>query len=343
MSRWTRFAALGLLAAGAWTAAFAAPAPTDTDETVKDRAAFVPLRKYQALPGKTVGVMVSDVAKVMNHDGRSGPPDAVAFSRDGQSYRWVYVPATDKVTIPRLTVPVGEKGDKKVVFEKLSMANAPTLKQWDVDKPYALVEAEVNDGQGSPAVEGFVATKMKRLDGSKEYPLVVADAVEKCKKKYKGYVEEQQKAIDAAMGEAQKKAIKDEKATGPRETNELMYVTWMPDKERLRVVFRTTITDGAYKYGGGARPVDGGPLPPRKGPAFMFPPPPPPPRFENVRWGTQFGVEFGRAYEVSKAGEIVRTLTLPSEPFQKELPAPPARFIGRDPLPPLPLTPKPDL
>jgi hypothetical protein len=343
MFRWTRFAALGLVAACAGAAALAAPAPTNTDETVKDRAAFLPLRKYQALPGKTVGVMVSDVAKVMLHDGRSGPPDAVAFSRDGQSYRWVYVPATDKVTIPRLSVPVGDKGDKKAVFEKLSMANAPTLKQWDVDKPYVLVEAEVNDGQGSPAIEGFVATKMKRLDGSKEYPLVVADVVEKCKKKYKGYVEEQQKAIDAAMGEAQKKAIKDAKATGPRETDELMYVTWLPDTGRLRVAFRTTVTDGAYKYGGGVKPRPGDPLPPKRGgPGFLFPPPPPldPGKF---RWGTQFGVEFGRAYEVDKAGDFVRTLTLPIESFQKELPAPPARIIGRDPPPPPPLTPKPDL
>jgi hypothetical protein len=278
------------------------------------------------------------VGKVMAHDGRGGPPDAKAFSRDAQSYRWIYTPAPGKPLINNLQVPVGEKGEKKVVYPALNMANAETTKQWGVAKPYALVEVEVNDGQGTPAIEGFVATNMKVLDGSKEYPLVVADAVEKCKKKYKDYLADQKKAIDAGMEEAAKKAIKDKKPTGPRETAELFYVTWMPETERLRVVFRTTITDGAYQTGGGGalpRPIPLPALPP-KGGALMFPPPPPPPpRFENVRWGTSFGVEFGRAYEVSKAGAIVKTLTLPIESFQKEIPPPPAPFIGRDP-PPLP-------
>jgi hypothetical protein len=338
MTRWTRLVALGLLA-GAAGVALAAPAPPDTDEKVKDRAAFLPQRKYQPLPGKVVGVVVSDVAKVMAFDGRGGPPDAKAFSRDGQSYRWVYVPAADKAIITNLTVPIGEKGDRNATYARLNMANAETLKPFGVTRPYALAEVEVNDGQGSPAIEGFVATNVKVLDGSKEYPLVVADVVEKCRKKYKGYLEDQKKGIDEAMGEAAKKALKDAKPTGPRETNELMYVTWMLEKDRLRVVFRTTITDGAYQTGGGAQPVPPGrPLPPAPRGVLMFPPPPPPPpRFEGVRWGTQFGVEFGRAYEFDKRGESVRTLTLPIESFQKELPPPPAIGPGRAfPLPPAP-------
>src|SRR5690242_13940627 len=72
MPRSTRMVALGLVAGCAWAVAWAAPAPPDADEKVKDRAAFLPQRKYQPLPGKVVGVVVSDVAKVMAHDGRGG-------------------------------------------------------------------------------------------------------------------------------------------------------------------------------------------------------------------------------------------------------------------------------
>jgi hypothetical protein len=301
----------------------------------------VPYRKYQSLPGKTIGILVSDVAKVMSHDGRGGPADAMAFSRDAQSYRWMYVPAQDKAIISNLNVHVGEKGDKTVTYPKLNMADPRTVKQWGIDKTYALVEVEVNDGQGAPAEEGFVATNMKVLDGSKEYPLVVADAIDKCRKKHKSYLEDQKKAIDEGMNESAKKAIKDKKPTGPRDTNELMYVTWMPEKQRLRVVFRTTITDGAYQYSeGGVRPRPIPlPPPPAKGGAPLMFPPPPPRDFPKMRYGTSFGIEFGRAYEVSKAGDIIKTMTLPIESFQKELPPPPAPFIGRDPpaLPPRPI------
>jgi hypothetical protein len=324
MNRWTRLAALGLFAACAGGLA-AAPAPTESDNVVKDRTSFLPVRKYQPLPGKVVGVLVSDVAKVMSLDGRGGPPDAMGFSRDSQSYRWIYVPVADKPLITGLTVPIGEKGEKNVTYAKLSMANAQTVKQWDVNVPYALVEVEVNDNQGSPAIEGFVATKMKVLDGSDDYPIKVAEVIDTLKKKYKTWQDEQQKTLDAAMNDAATKALKDEKATGPRVTDEVMHVTWLPKEQRLRVAFRTTITDGAYKFSEGGV----GPVPP-KGGAF---PPPPPPRMK-VRYGTEFGVEYGRAYEVSKKGDVVKTQTLTPESFQKDLPPPPAG--GRFPIDRLP-------
>jgi hypothetical protein len=315
MSRSHRLAALALLAAGA--AGLAAPAPTETDVTVKDRATFLPLRKYQPLPGKVVGVLVSDVGGVMGHDGRGGPPDALGFSRDAQSYRWVYVPVKDNPTITDLDVRVGEKGEKTVVYPSLSIASAQAVKPWGVTRPYALVEVEVNDGRGAPAEEGFVATRMKVLDGSREYPLDMTAVLGKLRKAYKGYLEEKKDVLDGALAEARKKALKDRKPTGPRETTELVYLTWLAEQRRLRVAFRTMVTDGAYTFG----PANdrGRPLPDS-------------PRRQAVRFGTAFGIEFGRAYEVSKDGKVVRTLTLPPESFQQEL-RPPARFrppAGKD-------------
>jgi hypothetical protein len=219
------------------------------------------------------------------------------------------------------------------------MANPETVKQWDVTVPYSLVEVEVNDGLGSPAGESFAATKMKRLDGTKEFPLDVVEVVKELRKKYQTHVQDEQKRIDGAMAEAQKKALGERKPTGPRETRELFYLTWMPESQHLVARFRTRISDGAYQYGSGIVPSPPfklpSPLPPGKGaPPAAALRPPPPPRLPAVRYGTTFGVEFGPAYEVSKAGKVDRVLTLPIESFQQEIPPPPG--VGARPIPPPP-------
>jgi hypothetical protein len=317
MSQTLRRACVFLLAAVVCAAlASAAPAPKETNEVLKDRTGFIPNRKYFSLPGKTVGVLVSDVKAMMGQEGRGGPADAYGFSANLGSYRWMYVPVAEKPLIKGLTIQVGEKGDQNKMYPSLSMANPETVKQWDITVPYSLVEVEVNDTLGAPAIEGFVATKMKRLDDTKDYPLKVPEVVEELRKRYKDYVKEQAKAIDDAMSEAQKAAVKEEKPTGPRETTELFYITWVAETEHLRVHFRTTITDGVYqtiKIGGGVeRPLDK-----EKNPFFAFPPPPPPPR--TVKTGTSFGIEFGMGYEVAKSGKVDRTLTLPFQIFQRKL------------------------
>lgn len=336
-----------LLAAGTLAALTAAPAPDVTKrETVKDkdRAAFIPYRKYQPLPGKTIGLLVSDVAAKMGHEGRGGPADAMGFSADGNSYRWVYVPVAERPLITNLSLPVGEKGDRRMTFPMLSMASAQTVKQWNITVPYSLIEVEVNSGAAAPATEGFAATKMTRLDGTKDYPLDVAKVIAEARKRYAEWKGEQTQALDTSFAEAQKKAIKDRKPTGPRQTAELFYLTWLPKTQRLSVRFRSTITDGDYKYGGGGfrgRPL---PLPPPKDAparpkaAVAFPPPPPR-DFPRIRYGTSFGIEYGMAFEFDKNGKLVRTLTLPAQAFQKELPPPPALGPGgpfRLPPPPMP-------
>jgi hypothetical protein len=311
------------------TLALAAPAPETTKDVIKDRAGFIPQRKYQSLPGNTIGVLVSNVAPMMNQEGRSGPPDAMAFSANGGSYRWIYVPVENKPLISGLQVKVGEKGEKTKIYPSLSMANPQTVKQWQIDVPYALVEFEVNDNLGAPPEEGFVATKMRRLDDTKDYPFKVAEIVTDLQKRYKLALQDQQKAITAAFDDIQKTALKDRKLTGPRETNEMFYITWLPDKERLRVHFRTTISDGAFQFGGGIerpRPIPL-PVPPAKegkGQELGALRPPPPPRERPAfRFGTVVGLELGMAFEVSKHGKIDSVLTLPIQTFTREIPPPP--------------------
>src|SRR5207248_2220792 len=102
------------------------------------------------------------------------------------------------------------------------------------------------------------------------------------------------------------------KPTGPRETSEIIYVTWLPETERLRVHLKTRITDGLYQE---AHVAD----PPRQKDAAL---PTLPVKDRKVRFGTTFGVELGTAYEVSKTGTVERHQTLPIETFHKEIPTP---------------------
>jgi hypothetical protein len=309
------------LAAAAWVAASAAFGVADKSsphETVTDRAHFIPYRNHQPLKGTVVGILVGDPQPILGNEGRYGPPDQMTFATAGNSYRWVYIPVQGKPRIQGLTVPL--PGNKTKTFSGLSMANPVDVKQWGITQPYTLVEAEVNGGLGSPGTDGFVATKMKVLEGTKEYPIKVAETIGQLRQRYATYLKEQDRAIEKAMGEAQQKALKDKKPTGPREKAELMFITWLPEKQKLRVHFRTTINDGAYQIIQKAGPK----LPPRGGRR------PPPPRVYNVRTGTMYGVEFGMAYEVSKTGKVEKSLVLPFQAFQKEISVP---FNGPVPKP----------
>src|SRR5438876_989714 len=84
----------------------------EAQEKIKDRASFIPNRKQVALPGKAIGILLTDGQPVLSTEGRSGPADQLVFSAGGNSYRWVYVPVQDNPIITNLQVPIGDKGEK---------------------------------------------------------------------------------------------------------------------------------------------------------------------------------------------------------------------------------------
>ena len=333
--------AVGLIVLGS-ASLLAAPVPKDTDEPVVDRKKYLPNRAYQPRPGKVIGVAVSDVVGMMGREGRSSQADALGFSSDGGSYNWMYVPMDDMPQITNLNVRVGPKGEETIQFAKLGMATLKRIEPWGVKTAYTLVEVEVNNGKGAPADEAFVASKMRVVDGSKAFPINVDDCVAKAKALYAGYRNENAKKFEEAMAKAGKDALAEKKATGPREAAELMHVTWLTKENRLVVTFQTTLTDGAYQIGGGGANLDGVDPVPEAVPVKAVAKRPPPPRdLPGVRWGTQFGIEFGRSYEFNIDGAALGTKTLAAERFKKELPPPPAG-IGRLfelPPPPLPVAP----
>src|SRR5262249_40937431 len=101
---------------------------------------------------------------------------------------------------------------------------------------------------------------------------------------------------------------------------DLMFVTWMPETERLRVHFRTIMTDGEYQYANGIK-IDLGSAPAtmKAGPGVTAPP-----RLPNgLKYGKQFGVEFGLGFEGSKRGKRKKPLPLRIDIFKRNLQQPP--------------------
>jgi hypothetical protein len=312
---------------------------------------IIPYRKQTALKGKAVGILVNNAHPVLSAEGRYGPPDQLVFSTAGCSYHWIYLPTAGNAEITQLQVPVGENGLKQI-YPALNLARLKYVKAFNVEADYTLVEVEVNNGQGSPRNDSFVATQIRVLEGTKDYPLQVAKCVAEMKQKFAAYKKDQAKALEAELEKVAKQALgADEKVTGPRDGHELMYVTWMPDTERLQVRFAVKVTDGSYKVikmkgpGGGPIGPGGGPigdpvpLPPVKEiekklppppqnapqaatqPAQPAPqpgpggpvkqPPPPPPRDFEMKTGTSFSVDYGVIYEIDKQGKLVNTEVVP--------------------------------
>ena len=322
-----RFCLLVLLAVVFVAAAgipHAAPVKPGSGDSITDRKGYIPYRKNLPLAGKTIGLLVGDAGPVLAIEGRAGPADQLCFAAAGGSYRWVYVPVEANATIGRVMIPVGPTGERKL-FENLSLASTNTVKRWDISSPFALVEVEVNGGAGSPVADAFVATSMRRLDGTKEFPLKVDEVIPDLRKRYRDYLSEKASSIDESMNEAIRTPLGQRKLTGPREKNDVMFVTWLPEREQLRVSFRTTIVDGEYLYANdiridlGRTTARGAPNAPTTLPASRVP--------DGFRYGKQFRTEIGVAYEVSKTGNVVSTSILPVETTKHDL-SPPAGFGG---------------
>jgi hypothetical protein len=319
----------------------AAPVPVSIPDTpATDPAKFLPSRTYTARDGAVVGVLVADAVPVMSRDGRSSQPDAIAFSRDGGSYNWLYVPVEANPQITNLQLKVGPKGDKTVVYPKLSMASPKTTAAWGAGDKFTLVEVTVNDGQGAPADEAFVASAVKVVEGTKAYPLKASEVVTAAREQFGKFTAAMKKDLADAMDKSQKAAMKDEAPSGKVKVEELLHVTWMPADEQLAVTFLAKQSDGAWKKGGGGANLDDGlrdppalPVKPGGGGAA------PPREIPEVTWGTGFGVEYGRTYFYSKDGKLVKTVTLAPTAFRINIPPPPG--IGRQPFPLPPIDPPP--
>jgi hypothetical protein len=267
--------------------------------------------KFHALPEKTIGLLVSNIQKVLLEEGRTASPDTIGFASGEGSYRLMYLPCPKNAPgAEELLFRVGQDGRKKESFGPVCLARVATVKKLGGNDSFNLVEVEVNNQRGSPAVDAFVATKLRLLDGSNEYPLRVDQVVTDLKKRSKSQRRERAREIENKLATAQQEALgSEQKPTGPREEEQLLYATWLPDKELLHVTFKTRISDGLYHYGKGAAAKNYDDA-----------------RSRGARYGTMFGVEITQAYDVDKNGEIKSTQPWELRSFTKQIPPPRRAF-----------------
>lgn len=299
-------AAFGLVLL-ALPAAGAPPSP-DTD---RDPADPFPRQQFPPLPERVVGVLVSGAQEALALEGRRGPADAYCLGSGADSYRWLYVPVREKWVIGGLNVAVGPRGDAVKCFNHLSMASPRTVERWGVRGPYALVEVEVNGGLGAPSGESLVATRLRVVEGTKQYPLQVSRVVAELRRQFPPYLREREDIIAQGMREARARRPPGHQVVPGREQTETLFVTWLPDTDQLRVVLRARITQKAL-------PTSKPPPPPAAPRNDERPPPPP------VHAGVELGVELGVTYEVSKLGLVDASRPVPLRVVQKELLAPAA-------------------
>ncbi len=272
------------------------PPPEDADDpeppgAVVDRDDFIPSGKYGRHEDPMVGVLQLDVRAIKANDHSYGPDDMLGFSTGGMSYRSVYA----------------HDGDDKA----FRTANAADAKRWGITVPYALVEAEAHRGFTFHDGEGFVAKKMKRLDGTADYPLDLPSVVSRLRDRYQGHIEVRRKKTDSEMEAVKKEVLKGRAVTGPKRADELMYLTWLPDSKRVKVAFRSRFHDAA---------LEEVTFPLRYNHRRRGDPPAVGPNEIKVEQGVHFGVELGKAYEVDIKGNVVATHELPPKRFSEEIP-----------------------
>ncbi len=267
---------------------------------------------FASLPGKARGIMIANVTKTMAAQKRTGPSGAFGFASGLGNYRWVYLPCTSKSNqVSSVTVLVGQTHATEKRFSEVCPASEMLLKPLGITALYTLVEVEVNDGLGSPDNgDAIKISNLRVLDGSPAYPLHVADAVRDMQQCFEAYVKQQQDEIAGAMKRSALESPGNPQSTTSRQAKDRVFVTWLSDRDHLWIECRCEVTDGDYKYGKG---IEVGPQSRRPLSA---------PKTSVMRYGTEYGVELGMVYEMSKTGELVESHTIPLTSFHRTIEPP---------------------
>jgi hypothetical protein len=276
---------------------------------------------FYPLPGRTVGVVILEPQALLAIEHRNGPPGVACFSSRGGSYRWFYVPAKDPSTGETQRFGTIGSEAKGVKIDGLVIATQRTLAPFGITKPYSLVEVIVNKGEGSGPEGSFAASDAKILDGTKDYPLKVAEIIQRSDGRYQSQLR-QNKSVAIQLEKARAEAAaSDKEAANAKEikktTANWVYITWLADKGRLRIVFHTRIVEEVPLFGKGTEPVGpGGPGGGRGLPNPLLP-------GQGRSYGPQWGMETGMIYEFTKSGEEVSGESLPPKRFVKKTGPPP--------------------
>jgi hypothetical protein len=246
------------------------------DGVVQDRKDFIPDREHPlpVTPGRHIMALVTQPLTMVAANVVRPGDHSLVLSSSGGTYAWCYF-AKDSKPGPR--------------------ADVENALEYGITRSHSLVEVEVRDLGGSPSAgPSLLATSLKAVDNSKEFPLRPHKVVAELKAAYEAYLREQEKDVDAAMEKSRQDAGGNaQKAKLPLSAS-LMYVTWMEKTEKLQVRFFTRVqtTDDI----------------PRAGRSSGEAPPP----MVLQYWG----IDFGMLYEVNKSGALEKRLKLPIEAWK---------------------------
>jgi hypothetical protein len=286
---------IGLLVAGLATNSRAAGG--EPDKTFQ-----LPVQKFEPLPGKVVGVLASNSQTLLANEGRKGPANAVTFGTGTGSQRWIYLPDQKKPMIAAMLFPVGPDGKKMQRFNRLNFANAENLKAFGITERFALAEVEVNGGQGSPASQTFVATSIKAVEGTKQYPLKVAEVIDRLQSRFDEWNSGNPYTLETALARQRKELGWLKGKETKRNEEKIFYVSWIPSRKVLQVQMLNrlqehepvaALTRPAIAYQGN----DGTP-----------------PKTKAER---TVGAEEGLGFEVSRFGKIERMDPIPLKEFHR--------------------------
>ncbi len=257
----------------------------------------LPVQSFEPLPGKVIGVLASGSRALLASENRKGPADAVTLGTGSGSPYWLYLPDQKKPMIGAMLFAVGEKGEQKQRFNRLNLA---TLKSTGFTRPFTLVEVEVNAGQGCPATGSFVATAIHGVEGTRHYPLHVADVVERLEEHFRNWKSKKTAAMDTSLTDLRKNLGWSSRRETTRVEDQLVYVTWLRDREVLQVQFRFRREERDPLFAPSKPPIayegeDGAP-PDKKATRVV-------------------GVELGLGYEVDREGKLLRMEATPRREF----------------------------
>jgi hypothetical protein len=269
-------------------------------------------REFSPLSEMSVGLLVSDSAATLRAAGRSGPADAVLFSRDADGYRWIYLrsPAANNsgVTVP-VPGPAGRGSPVRERFDGFAVATPALLRNLGVTDPFTVVEVEVNAGRGSPAgADRFVATGIRQLDGSSgKFPFSATAAIvrirEMCSERGDFQHQVRQKAAFALAQETGH-------AFETSEPSLQIHATWNSRAERIDAACVIEVIAAETRVGEGT-------VASKETPGNSGRP-----------WGLRAVATAGLLFTVSKQGEVRLTGESPITPDIKDI-RPPSESSGQ--------------
>jgi len=265
------------------------------------------------LPGKVIGILVGNPGAMLLGKDKVFSEDAVMFVTGKGDFRRVYVSATaDSPNKEDLVLPVGKEGKERRRFNSVELLSRPLLKGLGLRADFQLVEMVVNDGAGCcPYTTGFYASKITVLDKTEFFPVELGPQIDKLKKTFAALLSEKSEAINATLNKVQKSVIGDEKPTGPREDQDGILVTWVPESETVRVELTHRVTNSLSWKGSGTKKTKEAPGDLKRGAPSGRP------------FGITFGVDAKVVYTVTKKGGVSATeLTL--TPVRINTPPPPS-------------------